>query len=130
MGDSGSADLPGDYYYFDRPSITDCAAAGPETTPRYAFGEIEWSGQRWGDGNMLYTRYQHVLPPNHPSCNFGDDDYRGLVIVTATSRHRGGVNMLSLDGSVRFVKESIAPPVWKAMGTIAGAEIVSGDEGR
>lgn len=130
LGDSGSADIAGDYYYFDVPSVTSCASAGPDTTPRYATGDIEWSGQRWGDGNMLYTRYQHIFPPNKPSCNFADDDYQGLVVVSATSRHRGGVNLLALDGSVRFVKDGIATSIWKGMGTIAGGEIVSGDDGR
>jgi prepilin-type processing-associated H-X9-DG protein len=124
LGDSGGADVRGDYYYLDEPSVEACARAGPDTTPRYAFGEIEWSGQRWGDGNMLYTRYQHILPPNAPSCNPGNDDYRAPVVVTATSRHPGGVNLLTADGAVRFVGESIAPGVWRALGTIAGAEAI------
>jgi prepilin-type N-terminal cleavage/methylation domain-containing protein/prepilin-type processing-associated H-X9-DG protein len=127
LGSSASPDKLGDYYYFDEPSVAACAGANPAITPRYAYGQIEWSGQRWGDGNMLYTRYQHILTPNSPSCNFGDDDYRGLVIVTCTSRHPLGVNVLALDGSVRFVKETIASAPWRAMATISGGEPISGN---
>ncbi len=122
LGSSWRADRLSDYYYFDDVSVVACAGADPATTPRYAYGQIEWSGQRWGDGNMLYTRYQHILPPNSPSCNFGDDDYRGPVIVTATSRHVAGVQLLSFDGSVRIVTPTIATAPWRGMATLAGGE--------
>lgn len=124
LGNSSRADIKGDYYYLDEPSVPACDRSGPDTTPRYAFEQIEWSGQRWADGNMLYTRYQHILTPNRPSCNFGDDDYRGPVVVTASSRHPGGVNLLAADGSARFVGDPVAAPVWKALGTITGSEVV------
>jgi hypothetical protein len=45
----------------------------------------------------------------------------------ARSYHPGGVNALVGDGSVRFVKSTIDGMVWRALGTIAGGEIVSGD---
>ncbi len=127
LGDPGHADPKGDHYYLLDYSEEACAGTGPTTTARYAFGSIEWSGQRWGDGNMLYTRYQHIFTPNRVSCNCGDDDYQGAVLVTATSRHPGGVNLLLGDGSVRFVRDAIAGPIWKALGTIAGGEIIPQD---
>ena len=37
--------------------------------------------------------------------------------VTARSYHPGGLNSLLLDGSVRFIKSTIALPVWRALGT-------------
>ncbi len=43
------------------------------------------------------------------------------------SRHPGGVNSLLGDGSVRFVKQSIAPNVWIALNSIAGNEIISAE---
>ncbi len=94
------------------------------TTPRYV-DPVEWSGQRWGDGNTFYTRYHHILPPNSPSCNYGSDDYDGNTVVSATSRHPGGVNLMMADGSIYFVKNSVNPAVWKALGTIAGGETIS-----
>lgn len=76
---------------------------------------------------MFYTRYQHIAPPNNPSCNFGSDDYHGLVEVSTSSRHSGGANVLFADGSARFVKDSVAARVWTAMGTIAGFETIEQD---
>jgi prepilin-type N-terminal cleavage/methylation domain-containing protein/prepilin-type processing-associated H-X9-DG protein len=43
------------------------------------------------------------------------------------SEHPGGVNFLFCDGSVRFLKESIARPTYAALGSKAGAETISAD---
>jgi prepilin-type N-terminal cleavage/methylation domain-containing protein/prepilin-type processing-associated H-X9-DG protein len=43
------------------------------------------------------------------------------------SRHPGGVNAGFGDGSVRFVKNSISPPIWIALNSIAGGEVLSND---
>jgi prepilin-type processing-associated H-X9-DG protein len=84
---------------------------------------VEWSGQRWGDGNALYTRYHQILPPNASSCLLGGEaDNEGQSVVTATSRHPGGVNLLRADGSVAFQKDTVAVSVWRALGTAAGGE--------
>jgi prepilin-type N-terminal cleavage/methylation domain-containing protein/prepilin-type processing-associated H-X9-DG protein len=126
LGDSGQPDAKADYY-LSPPTLTACAGASPVATPRYAV-DHEWSGQRWADGNMFYTRYNHIFAPNRVSCTFADNDITGEVVVSATSRHPGGVNVLMGDGSVRFVKDAVALPVWRALGTIAGGEILSADE--
>ena len=109
-------------YYLTNNSVDACRAAGPITDPRFV--EIhEWSGERWGDGNVVYTRYQHVLPPMAPSCLLGgSQDYDSQIVSTATSRHPGGVNLMMADTSVHFVKSSINPTVWTAIGTITGGE--------
>jgi prepilin-type processing-associated H-X9-DG protein len=39
--------------------------------------------------------------------------------------HAGGANVLMADGSVHFVKDSVAPKVFEALSTIAGGEKVS-----
>jgi prepilin-type N-terminal cleavage/methylation domain-containing protein/prepilin-type processing-associated H-X9-DG protein len=46
------------------------------------------------------------------------------IILTARSRHTGGVNMALCDGSVRFVATSISLATWRAWGTI---EAVAGE---
>jgi prepilin-type processing-associated H-X9-DG protein len=45
----------------------------------------------------------------------------------ASSYHAGGVNTLMADGSVRFIKDTIALYVWWGLGTKAGGEVISAD---
>ncbi|MEW4564472.1 DUF1559 domain-containing protein [Bremerella sp. JC770] len=61
-------------------------------------------GGRWSDGTMAITSYNHTLPPNSAVCA----DYAGNQgILPPRSLHPGGVNLLSGDGSVRFISENI-----------------------
>jgi prepilin-type processing-associated H-X9-DG protein len=121
LGNSSHPDPLGDIYEVD--AISYCADAGQPTATRYDHS-LEWSGQRWSDGNAFYTRYHHYMTPPGPSCTTGAVDYSGDLTISATSRHPGGVNLLAADGSVRFVKYTISPPTWRALGTIAGGEVV------
>jgi prepilin-type processing-associated H-X9-DG protein len=57
--------------------------------------------------------------------NDGGPTYMSL---SASSHHPGGVNALFADGSVRFIKNSISPVTWTALGTIAGGEVISADQ--
>jgi prepilin-type N-terminal cleavage/methylation domain-containing protein len=50
-------------------------------------------------------------------------DY-GLQQNTARSRHVGGVNALSGDGSVRFIRNNVAVDTWKGLGTMNGGEVL------
>ena len=45
-------------------------------------------------------------------------------MVTASSWHSGGANMLFLDGSVKFIKNSISYATWTGIGTRNGQEVV------
>ena len=47
--------------------------------------------------------------------------------AAARSRHSGGVNVVMADGAVRFVGDSIHLDVWRALGTMNGAEVIGGD---
>ena len=51
----------------------------------------------------------------------------GGSYAASRSRHPGGVNSLLADGSVRFFKNSINLPVWVALGSMSGGEVVSAD---
>jgi prepilin-type N-terminal cleavage/methylation domain-containing protein len=83
------------------------------------------SGMNWLEGNMTWTRYNHLLPPGSKSCANGLT-WDG-VGMTANSRHDHLVSLLLGDGSVRFVKYSVFPGIWRALGTISGGEVVSAD---
>jgi prepilin-type processing-associated H-X9-DG protein len=81
-------------------------------------GEI-WTLQDTGRGGG----YFHIQPPNRKACNAAGVD----TIVGASSFHPGGVNLLLLDGSVKFAKNGIAIRTWNALGTISGGESIPGD---
>jgi prepilin-type processing-associated H-X9-DG protein len=50
-----------------------------------------------------------------------------ITAVGASSYHPGGVNVAFLDGSVKFIKNSVSAPAWWALSTKAGGEVVSAD---
>ncbi len=72
-----------------------------------------------------FTPYNHVPGINDHTCTDG-----GLVdqgAWTAGSAHPSGANVLSADGHVTVLKDSIALNAWRAPGTRNGGEVVSGD---
>jgi prepilin-type processing-associated H-X9-DG protein/prepilin-type N-terminal cleavage/methylation domain-containing protein len=83
-------------------------------------------GQGWLGGSLLSTLYNHVLPVNDNTCRNGVLMPPGAW--TAGSRHPGGAHLLWLDGHVRFIKESTALEVWRALGSRNGSEVVSNDQ--
>jgi prepilin-type processing-associated H-X9-DG protein len=91
-----------------------------------------WSmGYPWHTCNNQYT---HFNTPNKLSCYTASDSCCSNVwggtsaMITANSNHSGGVNCLMTDGSVRFVKDSVNPPTWWAIGTRNGGEVVGADQ--
>jgi prepilin-type processing-associated H-X9-DG protein len=48
-------------------------------------------------------------------------------VTNFRSFHPGGANFLFADGGVRWVKETIAMPTYRALSTIQGGELVSAD---
>jgi prepilin-type N-terminal cleavage/methylation domain-containing protein/prepilin-type processing-associated H-X9-DG protein len=74
--------------------------------------------------------YSHVVGPNQIACAFSNDGGLGKPpledrsIVGASSFHSGGVNVGFLDGSVKFVKDSVNLGTWGALGTHAGGEVI------
>ncbi len=84
------------------------------------------SGMFWTNGAPCTNLYNHVMPPNTWSCGT-TYTWDPWTVSTASSRHSGVVNCTMMDGSVRAIKSSIAPPTWWALGTMMGAEVLSSD---
>jgi prepilin-type N-terminal cleavage/methylation domain-containing protein/prepilin-type processing-associated H-X9-DG protein len=97
-----------------------CVAA---TTPLWDFKGEYWTLQDTGRGGPYY----HVMPPDQPACaasaGFGNVD----SFIGPSSFHPGGANVLLMDGSVRFVKATLALATWNALGTRSGGEVTSAD---
>jgi prepilin-type N-terminal cleavage/methylation domain-containing protein/prepilin-type processing-associated H-X9-DG protein len=78
-------------------------------------------GVPWVDGQHITL---HVTTPNTRSCGFF---IVNRAIMPPSSKHPGGVNLLLGDGSVRFIKDTINPVTWSALGSRNGGEIISAD---
>jgi prepilin-type N-terminal cleavage/methylation domain-containing protein/prepilin-type processing-associated H-X9-DG protein len=88
----------------------------------------QWKGEWWGYGATMI--YSHTQTPNRTSCVYHDinQDGRGTItMIAASSNHPGGVNVLFMDGSVRFVKNSVNYRTWYAIATPNYGEVISSD---
>lgn len=97
----------------------------------------------WVDARTHQTGFTATFTPNYrvPHATGGvnyDIDFNSLregrsttvptmAAVTSRSHHSGGVNLLLMDGSVRFVRDSVSIALWRAMATRAGNESVAID---
>ncbi|TWU18406.1 DUF1559 domain-containing protein [Allorhodopirellula heiligendammensis] len=100
-------------------------------------------GLKWAMSRSMWGAFNTILPPNGLMCMETNNFNNGLL--SASSRHQGGVHVLMGDGAVRFVTDSIdtgnrnsahvgghagglAPGssspfgLWGALGTRAGRE--------
>jgi prepilin-type N-terminal cleavage/methylation domain-containing protein/prepilin-type processing-associated H-X9-DG protein len=96
-----------------------CLAA---TAPAYAQKGIDWLLDTCGKGGG----YSHIMPPNKRACWYGagDNGNTDTTVIGPSSGHAGGVNVGFLDGSIRYVKDSINNQTWWAIATKAGGEVV------
>ena len=117
--------------------------ADPYTVaPEYSAGPCNLAGSghsEWIDGHVHQTGFTTAWTPNKKTLggpNKVDTDLSGVrelnggptyAAITARSYHAGGVNALMGDGSVRFVKDTVNGAAWRALGTIGGGEVISGD---
>ncbi|MEW4571320.1 DUF1559 domain-containing protein [Tautonia sp. JC769] len=94
---------------------------GPDAPLQY----FDVAGLTWFVGTLSQTGYNHTLEPNSkiPDCIRISNPINGLI--SARSNHPGGVHALMLDGSVRFVQDTVDRETWRALGTRNGGEIVN-----
>ncbi|MDR1960489.1 MAG: DUF1559 domain-containing protein, partial [Planctomycetaceae bacterium] len=78
----------------------------------------DWFGLRgfsWIIGDSYSTGFTTFSSPNPPYPDWCDT--MGIGFFAARSFHAGGVNAACVDGSVRFVSDSVAVPNWHRMGS-------------
>jgi len=98
------------------PTPTDCQNGNGTWNPRRS--------EQWINGHYGNTLYNHFYTPNQAGkwdCGNGSHN-KGLT--AARSNHTGGVNLLLVDGSVRFVRDGVNPVAWTGLGTRAGGEVL------
>jgi prepilin-type N-terminal cleavage/methylation domain-containing protein/prepilin-type processing-associated H-X9-DG protein len=96
-----------------------------DNTKQQAWG---WKGEWWAYGGSMI--YSHTNLPNRLACQYQDYNNDSRATITsnnASSNHPGGVNLLFMDGSVRFIKSSVNYLPWYAIATPDGGETVSSD---
>lgn len=118
------------------PPTADPHAIAPEyfsgSCRLYLLAHTEWS-----DGNTHASGFTTAWTPNTrilgtPAGNV-DIDLNGVneedggptfAAITSRSWHPGGVNVVMGDGSVQFVANEIDGQLWRALGTVAGQELI------
>jgi prepilin-type N-terminal cleavage/methylation domain-containing protein/prepilin-type processing-associated H-X9-DG protein len=104
-----------------------CRNTNPMTATRLTHAQ----GGSWVMGEMCCSLYNHVSTPNTVTCaglGFANNSMANMPMqVPPSSQHPGGVNTLFGDGSVKFIKNTLALQTWRALGTRDGAETISSD---
>ena len=107
------------------PPLTYQQACMQATAVAYTQKGIDWILDDCGKGGC----YSHIMTPNTRACWFGTGDNPNTdhTVIGASAYHTGGVNVGILDGSVKFIKNSVSTATWYALATKAGGEIISAD---
>ena len=121
---------------------------GPDADPLTVCPEYLGGGCRiftkahtqWAEMSSHHNGFTTAWPPNRktpggPGREYPDVDVLSIrerkggptfAAVTARSYHAGGVHSALADGSVTFVNQEIEGRIWRALGTVGGGELVSG----
>ncbi len=113
-------------------SVTDGTSntiSAGESLPAQRADNNVWQYSANADGTTVPINY-----PTPVNCDiaggFGTSNWQSRCSYANTgfkSHHPGGANFVFVDGSVHFIKQSIAMPTYCALGSRNGAEVVSAD---
>jgi prepilin-type N-terminal cleavage/methylation domain-containing protein/prepilin-type processing-associated H-X9-DG protein len=78
--------------------------------------------------DLIWTGYYtHTVPPNWTGIDCARSVGVNKIHLAARSYHTGGVNVVRVDGSVGFVRDSVNISNWRAFGTRTGGEAIGVD---
>lgn len=99
-------------------TVSNCSNAVPGGVNRF----VASRGRLWAGQAYENTSYNHFFQPNADQydCYF----WVAAGFKAARSNHPAGVQATLLDGSVRFVAETVDLNTWRATATRAGGEVV------
>jgi len=115
----------------------DCQSYPGTKGIRFCGGAELWSGAF--PDYLMWQSYNHFGTPNQINCTNTQDStdhnnpWAGYYVTAIGSAppgslHPGGVNVGFADGSVHFLKNSVAANVWWALGSRNGGEVISSDQ--
>jgi prepilin-type N-terminal cleavage/methylation domain-containing protein/prepilin-type processing-associated H-X9-DG protein len=101
---------------------------------RATAGLVNEKGFRWSQDDGGFGLFNTVVPPTSTQypfawCKFGQANSNASdgQYQCTSSNHPGGANFLFADGSVHFIKSSIAITTYWALGTKSDGEVLSSD---
>ncbi len=90
-----------------------------------SIGYSKYHGRSWISGAPVTApTYMHVFPINSRNAHMYGGEADGNMLITPSSQHSGGVNVLMGDGHVRFVTNQIDIKIWWALGSRDGDDHV------
>jgi len=126
---ASTAEVPANSYLnvygVTAPSFT--TSAVPPVATCLAGSRIVYRGQQFYRGISPMAFFSHTQTPNAKTYDCANSSDYICAHIATRSMHSGGVNVAFADGSVRFIKNSINPATWVALGTRAGGEVLSAD---
>jgi prepilin-type N-terminal cleavage/methylation domain-containing protein/prepilin-type processing-associated H-X9-DG protein len=108
---------------------------GLQTQPAKGNGHDNQKGFRWAQDDGGHGMFNTIVPPTSQQFSFawcafrnkGNSNASDGQYQNTSSNHPGGGNFLFGDGSVHFIKSTIAIKTYWALGTKANGEVISSD---
>lgn len=99
-------------------------------------GHTEWVDARIHQTGFTTTFAPNTKVPHTEGGKTYDIDFNSMregrsarlptyAVVTSRSYHAGGVNVLLMDGSVRYIASTIELDTWRALGSRSGGEVTA-----